>query len=56
MNNVKELYEKLYTCADSNLININLKEIINVLLKRNQISGLLEAELSEKEVLEAQKT
>lgn len=55
--NVKEFYEKLYTCADSDLININLEDIINVEIPKLEpdISSSLEAEISEKEVLEVLK-
>ena len=57
LNHVKEFYENLYTCADSDLININLEEIIKVDIPKLEpdISSSLEAEISEKEVLEVLK-
>lgn len=45
--------DKLFTCADSDLININLEENVNVDISKldPDISSSIEAEIFEKEVL-----
>lgn len=51
LNNVKEFHEKLYTCADSDVIISTLKKSLMQKFKPD-ISSSLEAEISEKEVPE----